>query len=218
METTLPIWEQRLRTTTIVIARICIAYLFFTQLFWKLPPTFGCPEDFSFTTANAEGRLQRTSGLCDWLGVEEVWSQRTRLFFTTNIDNRGGPEIAINLSPLTRMNGWIVSNVIMPNIQIMGWLVWLAEAWIFVSLFLGLFSRLGALVSLGVAVQLMLGLAGITSPYEWEWAYHQIVVLSLLLLAFAPGRHFGVDGWLRPRLQRAAENGSGVARLLWWFT
>ncbi len=218
MQTTTPRWEQRLRTATIFIARICIAYLFFTQLFWKMPPTFGCPADFSFTTANAEGKLQRSSGLCDWLGVEAVWSQRPRLFFTTNIDNSGGPEIAVNLSWLARINGSIVTNVIMPNIQIMGWLVWLSEAWIFVSLLLGLFSRFGALVALGVAGQLMIGLAGISNPYEWEWSYNQIVVLSLLLFAFAPGRQLGIDAWLRPRLQTAAERGNGIARLLWWLT
>lgn len=218
METTNSVWEQRLRTAGMLVARLCIAYLFFTQLFWKLPPTFGCPADFSFTTANEEGRLQRTTGLCDWLGVQEVWSQRTRLFLTTNIDNSGGPELAINLSGLAQFNGWIVSNIIMPNIQFMGWIVWLAELTIFVTLFLGLFSRFGALVAIGVSGQLTIGLAGITSPYEWEWAYIQIVVLSIVLFAFAPGRQLGIDAWLRPRLQSAAENGSGVARFLWLLT
>jgi hypothetical protein len=67
-------WENNLRKAALVLARLTLAYLFFTQLFWKLPPTFGCPPDFAFTTASVEGRLQRTSGLCDWIGVEAVWS------------------------------------------------------------------------------------------------------------------------------------------------
>jgi hypothetical protein len=66
----LPAWELRLRQVILVIARVGLAYLFFTQLFWKMPPSFGCPPDFGFTTADASGRLQRTSGLCDWIGVE----------------------------------------------------------------------------------------------------------------------------------------------------
>ena len=44
------------------------------------------------------------------------------------------------------------------------------------------------------------------------------VVLSLLMFAFAPGRIWGIDAWLRPRLVRAARGGSGLARLLAWLT
>ena len=43
-------------------------------------------------------------------------------------------------------------------------------------------------------------------------------VLSLLLLALAPGRVLGIDAWLRPRLLAAAERGSRVARALVWLT
>ena len=64
----------RLRQVLLVVARLGLAYLFFSQLFWKLPPSFGCPADFSFTTdsldENGRLRLQRTTGLCDWIGVE----------------------------------------------------------------------------------------------------------------------------------------------------
>ena len=61
-----------------VIARLALAYLFFGQLFWKLPPSFGCPPDFAFTTGGVKDgyvQLQRTSGLCDWMGVEQVWAR-----------------------------------------------------------------------------------------------------------------------------------------------
>ena len=47
----LPRWETTLRKVILVIARLGLAYLFFTQLWWKAPPTFGCPPDFAFTTA-----------------------------------------------------------------------------------------------------------------------------------------------------------------------
>jgi hypothetical protein len=218
MEQTLPRWEQRVRGVVLVLARLALGYLFFTQLFWKMPPTFGCPADFAFTTANAEGRLQRTSGLCDWIGVEQVWSQRPRPFFVANFDNQGPPEIALDLSWAAQLNGGFLTNVVMPGIRWFGWLVWLAEAWIFVSLFFGLFSRLGGLVAIGISAQLMIGLAGISSPYEWEWSYNQMVVLSLLMFAFAPGRIFGMDAWLRPRLAATAGRGNGLARLLFWLT
>lgn len=217
----LPRWESGLRKVVMVIARLAMAYLFFTQLWWKMPPTFGCPADFSFTTATVENgrlRLQRTSGLCDWMGVEQVYSTQPRPLLVANLDNRGAAEIAVDIAPLARLNGILLESVFMPTIRVTGWLLWLAEAAIAVLLFLGLFSRLGALIAVAVSAQLMIGLSGIPNPYEWEWAYNTIFVLALLLFAFAPGRVFGVDAWLRPRLLAARQRGSRFAGILAWLT
>ena len=61
-------------------------------------------------------------------------------------------------------NGALIDNVIAPNIGIFGWLVWLAEFWVVLSLLLGLFTRLGGLVALGVSLQVYVGLAAIPRP------------------------------------------------------
>ena len=37
--------EERLQKAALVVGRVALAYLFFTQLWWKTPPTFGCPPD-----------------------------------------------------------------------------------------------------------------------------------------------------------------------------
>lgn len=101
---------------------------------------------------------------------------------------------------------------------IFGWGIFLAEGFIAVSLFLGLINRAGALVSLAVSFQLMLGLAGVWDPAaqlnEWEWTYHLMIVLSIAVLGAAPGRVFGLDRLLRPRLAAMSNRGSRVARLL----
>jgi hypothetical protein len=76
-----------------------------------------------------------------------------------------------------------------------------------------LFSRLGALVALGMSGQLLTGLAGIPNPMVWEWSYIQMVLLSILMFGLGPGRIFGLDALMRPRLIVAAERGSRVARL-----
>ena len=52
--------DQRLASIGLGTARIVVGLLWFSQLFWKLPPTFGCPTPFQFST-----RDQITSGLCD---------------------------------------------------------------------------------------------------------------------------------------------------------
>ncbi len=210
----LPTWEQRLRQFTLVIARVGLAYLFFTQLLWKLPPSFGCPPDFSLTTADANGRLQRTSGLCDWIGIESVWSTRPRPFFVADMGSIGGPTLSVDLGFAARLNGLFLDNFVKPNIRWFGYVIWGMEAFIFLSLFLGLFSRLGALVSIVQSGQLWIGLAGIKVPYEWEWTYTLMVLMSLLMFAFAPGRVLGVDVWLRRRLRVAAESNRLASWLL----
>ena len=214
-------WEEILRKVVITIGRLALAYLFFSQLFWKMPPSFGCPPDFSFTTGTIEGgrvQLQRTSGLCDWIGLESVWSTQPRPFFVANIDNQGAPEIAVDLGWAARLNGLFIENFVMPNIRWFGWLIWGAEAFIFVSILPGLFSRLGGLVAIGISAQLMIGLGGISTPYEWEWSYNLMVVLSILMFGLMPGRIWGIDAWLRPRLQTAAAKGNRPAGWLLWLT
>jgi uncharacterized membrane protein YphA (DoxX/SURF4 family) len=207
----------RLQKIALLIARLALGYLFFTQLFWKMPPTFGCPPEFAFTTGtveNGHAQLHRTSGLCDWIGIESVWSTPPRPFFVADTSSIGGPTLSVNLGPLARLNGLFIENVVMPNIRWMGWLIWGAEAFIAISLILGLFTRLGGLVAIGVSAQLMIGLAGISNPYEWEWSYNLMVVLSLLIFAFAPGIILGLDALLRPRLFASVSKGNRLARLL----
>jgi uncharacterized membrane protein YphA (DoxX/SURF4 family) len=207
----------RLQKITLLIARLALGYLFFTQLFWKMPPSFGCPPDFAFTTGSIESgraQLERTSGLCDWIGIETVWADQPRPLFVADLSSIGGPTLSVSLGPLARLNGLFIENLVMPNIRWMGWLIWGAEAFIALSLILGLLTRLGGLVAIGVSAQLMIGLAGITNPYEWEWAYNQMLVLSLLIFAFAPGTILGLDALFKPRLSEAASRGSRLARLL----
>ena len=48
-------WETSLRKIVIVIGRVALAYLFFTQLWWKLPPTYGCPASFEIKKEDGKG-------------------------------------------------------------------------------------------------------------------------------------------------------------------
>ena len=210
-----------LQKVALFVARIMLGYLFFTQLFWKFPPQFGCPDDFAFTTGTVEDgrvRLQRTSGLCDWVGIELVWSTQSRPFFVADMTPIGGPKLSVNLGWLARMNGFFIDNVVIPNISWMGWLIWGAEAFIAVSLILGFFTRLGGLTAILISGQLMIGLAGIPNPYEWEWSYTLMVMLSFLIFAFAPGYILGLDQLIKPRLEAAAERNNRVARALQYLT
>jgi uncharacterized membrane protein YphA (DoxX/SURF4 family) len=213
-----PRWEERLRKVTMVIARLGLAYLFLANIWWKMPPDFGCGDAFTFPVLNAEGKVDASKsggGLCYWVGLESVYAPRPRTVFVQDTRSVGGPRIGFDISPLAQMNALMIDNVIKPNLAVVGYFIWGAEVFIALSLFLGLFTRLGALVAIGISAQLFVGLANIPSPYEWEWSYGQMVLLSLVMLGTAPGRVWGIDAWLRHRLAHAK---GLLARLVMAFT
>jgi hypothetical protein len=210
--TRLDAWLYRV---CMVIARLGLAYLFFTQLFWKLPPKFGCGANFAFPVAAEQNHwdANNSSGLCFWMGLESVFASQPRQVLVADMRPAGLPTISLSITPLAKLNGILLDSLFIPQIRLFGWLIWLAEFWIFLSMLLGLFTRLGALVSIGVSLQLYIGLANIPRPFEWEWSYGTLVFLSVAMLGAAAGRTFGVDGWLRRKLAGPAERGNRLAKI-----
>jgi hypothetical protein len=210
-------WERILRKGVIVFGRLALAFLFFTQLWWKLPPRFSCPPDFHIKQETAPGQYTKSSGLCTWLGYESIFANKpNREILVTELQYAGGPRLSVNIGPLARLNGWVVDTIIAPNIRVMGYVIWLAEFAIFALLFLGLFTRLGGLIALGVSAQLMVGLANVSIPgdYEWEWAYNLMVVLSIMMIGLAPGRILGLDALIRRWAVPAAADGNALAKIV----
>jgi len=210
-----PLAESRLYRLCMLIARLGLAYLFFTQLWWKLPPQFGCGEDFAFPQPAADNywSASGSSGLCYWMGLESIFASQDRRVLIADMRPAGLPDFGVNIKPLAQVNGWLLDSIVIPNIRLFGWLIWLAEFWVFLSMLLGLFTRAGALVAIGVMGQLWLGLANIPRPFEWEWSYGAILLLAVALLGAAPGRWAGLDAWLRPRLAGPAARGNVLARI-----
>jgi hypothetical protein len=167
----------------LVVSRLIIGYLWYQQLLWKLPPTFGCPPNFGVSTSFQA----RTSGLCDWVGLMTIYSK-----------------IPLQAS--------LVKQFVVPNISWMGWIIWLGEASVAVSLILGLFTRLGGLLGLLQGLNLYFGVTAV--PGEWYWTYGMLATLGLIFLAVPSGRIFGLDAWLRPRLQAGADRGNQLAKIL----
>ncbi|MDQ3360930.1 MAG: hypothetical protein M3534_04555 [Actinomycetota bacterium] len=211
--------ERSITVIAIAIASIGLGYLFFTQLWWKAPPTFSCTEDYAFSQASPEGNLAREPGLCGWIGIEAFYADKPRELFSANIiRSNPGPELSIPIGIAQQANGAFIENVVKPNIRWFGYVIWGTEAFIFLSLCLGFMSRLGALAAIGMSAQLTIGLAGIPQPYEWEWSYQTILLLSIVMFGLAPGRYFGLDRLLRPRLMALSERGGKFSRLLLLFT
>lgn len=215
-----PQLDARLYKICMVFARLALAYLFFTQLFWKLPPYFGCSNDFAFPQPATENYWtgNGSGGLCYWMGLESIYAPQYRQVLVADMRPAGLPKIGLNITPIAQLNAQLIDNVLIPNIRFFGWIIWLMEFWIFISMLLGFFTRLGALVSIAVVAQLWISLANIPRPYEWEWAYGAILILSIALLGAAAGRFWGIDGALRERWTRAAANGNGLAKLALLFS
>ncbi len=89
----------------------------------------------------------------------------------------------------------LVNNVMLPNIHVVGTLIYFAELAFAVSLMLGVFTRLGALLAMGQALFLWLGLYH--AKAEWPWNYIFLATVHGLFIATAAGRSLGVDAILR---------------------
>jgi thiosulfate dehydrogenase [quinone] large subunit len=116
----------------------------------------------------------RDQGLCDWLGRE--------------IEN-----------PLIPLYAQFVQGIILPNLSILGWFIWLMEAAIAASLLFGLLTRLGGLLGFAQGLNLLIGLAAV--PHEWYWTYLMLALLCLLFALTGAGRWLGVDRFLLPRVR-----------------
>lgn len=154
---------------TVALVRIFVGYLWFQQLFWKLPPSF--------------------SGLHSYV---------------------------VNEGKYTFLPGYsfIIQHVFLPNFILLGAGTWVAELLVSLSLLFGVFSRLGALLAVVLAVQLYVGLA--VAPGEWYWTYGMLVLLGVVLAAIPAGRRLGIDQWLAPRFYTTTTT-TRVVRVVRWF-
>ncbi|GAC1355312.1 MAG: hypothetical protein NVS4B11_21180 [Ktedonobacteraceae bacterium] len=153
----------------LALVRVFFGYLWFQQLFWKLPPSFAGLHSYVVR----EGKSTFVPGY-----------------------------------------SFIIQHVFLPNFVLLGAGTWIAELLVAISLLFGVFSRLGALLALVLAVQLYVGLA--VAPGEWYWTYGMIVLLAVIFVVIPAGRRLGIDQWLAPRLY-ATTNDNRFVRLLRWF-
>ena len=125
-------------------------------------------------------------GLCDWMQRE--------------IDH-----------PLLPAYATFVRDLVLPNLGVLGWMVFLMEAAIAVSLLLGVLVRLGGLLGFGQATNLLIGLAAV--PGEWYWTYVMLALFGLLFALTGAGRWLGLDRYLLPRLRASTKPGSLPGKL-----
>ena len=91
----------------------------------------------------------------------------------------------------TSLQSALVARLILPHIAIFGWLVYIVEVAIGISLIIGLLARLGAVLGLLMAANLWLGLY--SAPGDWPWTYFFLIVIQALFVLDPPGQSLGAD-------------------------
>lgn len=106
-------------------------------------------------------------------------------------------------------------NVMIPHWTLFGWMTLITETFIATTLILGLGTRLGSVVAIGMAANITIGILNV--PHEWGWTYTMLIMFPVLFLLTDAGRSFGLDAFVAPRLDRAVAAGSRLARLVRWL-
>lgn len=103
--------------------------------------------------------------------------------------------------------GWVVENVVLPNIAIFGWSVILLETTLAVLLLTGTWVRPAAV--LGIVQSAAIGLSVAFAPEEWPWSYWLMIGAHLALLVGPSGRGFALDA------VRAGMGGRRLVGITW---
>jgi uncharacterized membrane protein YphA (DoxX/SURF4 family) len=93
--------------------------------------------------------------------------------------------------------GLLVEQLVLPNFTLFAWLIFLAELVVGLSLLTGAFTRIGALLGLGMAFNLGIGLLDV--PGEWPWSYAMLAMWHGLFFVTDAGLVWGVDALRRGR-------------------
>lgn len=89
----------------------------------------------------------------------------------------------------------LAEDVLIPHFTLFGWIVFLVELAVGLSLLLGLWTRIGAL--LGVVQSIAITLLVVRAPDEWVWTYVLLVAMSLVVALTPSGERLSLDARLR---------------------
>ena len=99
-------------------------------------------------------------------------------------------------SPLIPLYADVMRAVVLPHAILFGWLAFVVETAIGVSLVFGIFTRLGGLIGTLWSVNLMIGLVAV--PGETAWYYLSMILLDFLYFAVGNLDQISIDrltGW-----------------------
>lgn len=87
--------------------------------------------------------------------------------------------------------GSLVESLVLPNLTLFSWLLFVTELAVGVSLLLGALTRVGAAIGLALSINLGIGLLDV--PGEWPWSYAMMAMWHGTLFVAGAGRLWGLD-------------------------
>ena len=97
--------------------------------------------------------------------------------------------------------GDVVKSVLIPNIALFNPAIFFVEVTLAISLMLGIAVRLTALLGVGMALNLWIGLYHFQP--EWPWCYVFIAMLHVVFIIDDAGNALGLDAMRRSRQERS---------------
>lgn len=95
--------------------------------------------------------------------------------------------------------GAVIQTVLLPNVVLIGIVIWLTETALAAALMLGFAVRLAGLLGIAMALNLWIGLYHYQP--EWPWIYVFIAILHALFIADRAGRALGLDAVAGPAIR-----------------
>jgi thiosulfate dehydrogenase [quinone] large subunit len=151
------------------------------------------------------------------LGAYWLWEQHWKLPPEFGLHDARGLMFSFQSSidhPTLGLYRTFLQDIVVPNFFLFGWLVFLSETAIGLSLTLGLLTRAGALLGTLQAINLLVA-QGATE--EGPWLYLGLIAANLAVLVTPANRDLSVDRLLAARLRARAPRAGGVAKAVRWM-
>ena len=175
----------------------------------SMPASRSSSARFSWDLALAVGRIA--------LGAYWLWEQHWKLPPEFGIHDARGLmfsfQSSIDAPNTLGLYRSFLQNIVVPNFFVFGWLVFLTESTIGLSLTFGVFTKAGALLGTLQSMNLLVA-QGATA--EGPWLYLGIIAANLAALLTPSNRRLSFDGALARKLP--ASNGVWVRLVRWIIT
>ncbi len=151
------------------------------------------------------------------LGAYWLWEQHWKLPPEFGIHDARGLMFSFQSSidhPTLGLYRTFLQDVVVPNFYLFGWLVFLSESMIGLSLTLGLLTRVGGVLGTLQSVNLLIA-QGATE--EGPWLYLGLVAANLAVVFTPSNRQLSLDRRLAPELRASASGSGRVVRLVRWM-
>jgi thiosulfate dehydrogenase (quinone) large subunit len=147
------------------------------------------------------------------VGAYWLWEQHWKLPPEFGIHDARGLMFSFQSSidhPTLSLYRSFLQDVVVPNFYLFGWLVFVSETTIGLSLTLGLLTKAGGMLGVLQSMNLLVAQGG---TEEGPWLYLGLIAANLAVVLTPSNRRLSIDHKLAPKLHRSGTF-RGVLRLL----